>query len=181
MYVLPDLKKIISEIRIKREKYQIKSYKLARYVGISSSTLSKVERGKINPSYELIYKIVSNLDELIYSSSKNLKVKDFMISPVITLLPTDSISKAKNIIKEKGISQIPILDERNVVLGLVTERGLLNKPNATICGECISYSYSILGPDYDFEVAKSIIKGNQAILIEKNGNLIGILTKSDFI
>jgi predicted transcriptional regulator len=181
MYVLPDLKKIVLEIRVKREKYQIKSYKLAKYAGISASTLSKVEKGKINPSYELIYKIVSSLDELIYSSGKNTKIKDVMTSPVIKLSPIDSTSKAKAIIKEKGISQIPIIDERGIVVGLITEKGLLNNPNAKICAECISYSYSILGPDYDFETAKNIIKGNQAILVEKNGSLIGILTKSDFI
>ena len=56
---------------------------------------------------------------------KNMLVKDIMTKNVYTVLPQDSLKKASDILKEKKISGIPVVDENGVVVGIITITDLL--------------------------------------------------------
>lgn len=56
---------------------------------------------------------------------RNLIVKDIMSSPTITLNKNDSIEKVLNLIVEKNISSVPIVDNGRLA-GLVTKQSLVS-------------------------------------------------------
>lgn len=58
--------------------------------------------------------------ELNYLWSQ-LSVKDVMSHKVLTLLPTDPMIKAAALMLEHKISGLPVVDENNIVIGIVTE------------------------------------------------------------
>ncbi len=55
-----------------------------------------------------------------------LKVRDLMTTEVITLRPDDTIKKAANRLALDNVSGAPIVDNKNHLLGFVSENDILN-------------------------------------------------------
>lgn len=56
---------------------------------------------------------------------RSLFVRDVMTTPVVSMLPTDSIAKAAEIFRENVFHAIPVVDENKQLLGIVTTYDLL--------------------------------------------------------
>ncbi len=181
METIPELKSIIAEIRARRQKYNIKSSVLARASKISPSAMSKLEKGMLKPSYELVYNVLNALDDLIAAQGASATVSSKITRSVISVSPIDTISKAREIMKKNDISQLPVVDNEGRIVGMVTEKSILDNPEAIICDQTIEFSYAVLGPEADLEKAHQIIRNTQAILVIKEGKPTGILTKADFL
>ena len=74
--MLPDL----SEIRKKRVKLGINQRELGLHVGVNQSTITKIENGKIRPSYELVYSIFRFLES--FEDSSIGLIGDIQVTPV---------------------------------------------------------------------------------------------------
>ncbi len=181
METIPELKSVIADIRIARQKYKIKSSKLARESGISPSAMSKLETGKLKPSYELVYRVLCALETLVSQRGTAETVEKRMSGDVATVSPLDPISKARGMMKGKGFSQLPVLDANGGLVGMVTEGSILDNPEAAVCGDAAESNYAIVGPDTALERARQLARNVQAVLIVDGGKLVGILTKADFI
>ncbi len=181
MAAIPELKSIIAEIRISRQRHGIKSSALARASGISPSAMSKLEKGALKPSYELVYKVLDALDDLIAEQGASATISAKMTRSVISVSIIDTISRAQEIMKKNDISQLPVVDNDGRIFGLVTEKSILDNPEEVTCGKALDFSYAVLGSDANLEKARQIIRNTQAILVVKEGKLIGILTKADFL
>lgn len=181
MDTIPELKNITAEIRVARQRHKIKSSRLARESGISPSAMSKLEKDRLNPSYGLVYEVLKALDRLTAEQGPSVKVSEKMIRNVMSVSPVDAISKARKIMKEKSLSQLPVIDRNGRIVGIITEKGILDHPDAATCEEATESAYAIVEPDTDFEKARQLARNTQAILVAKEGKLIGILTKADFI
>ncbi|MGC8496331.1 MAG: XRE family transcriptional regulator [Candidatus Micrarchaeia archaeon] len=181
MITIPEIKSITAEIRAARHKYGIKSYKLARDINISPSTMSKLENDMMKPSYDMVYKVLYRLNDLIEEKGAPANISTKMTKSVISVSPIDTISKAREIMKAKDISQLPIVDSNGRIAGLVTEKSILDHPDAVACIDAYELSYTVVGPDTDVEKARQVIRNVQAILVVEEGKLVGILTKSDFL
>ncbi|MCL4399458.1 CBS domain-containing protein [Candidatus Parvarchaeota archaeon] len=180
MIDLPELERIIAEIRLERARKRIRSYKLAKQSGISRSAMSKLENNDLEPSYKLVYRVVKALNWLVGTEEKTNAVREKMVKPIF-LPPDESISKAREIMKKKDISQIPIVDKNNNIIGIVTEKSILDNPKGTVCSDSMEFDYAILGPDSDLGKARQLIRNTQIILVVENKKLIGLLTKADFL
>ncbi|SRR5579875_873632 len=181
MTAIPELKTIIAEIRATRLKHNIKSSTLAKASGISPSTMSKLEKGTLKPSYELVYNVLDALDRLIAKQGDTATISTKMTRNVISVSPTDTVSKARDTMREKGISQLPVVDDSGRIVGIITEKSILDNPEALTCDQALEFSYAVLDPDTNIERARQIIRNTQAILVVKQGKLIGLLTKTDFL
>lgn len=181
MDALPELDVIIANIRSARQKAGISSQKLAKGSGISPSAMSKLERGRLEPSYDLVCRVTRALEEIASARGASEAVKGRMIRGVKALSPVAPISEAKGIMKEKGFSQIPIVDRYERIVGLVTERSILEHPEAVACVDAMEANYAVVGPEMSFERARDLARNTQAVLVVKDGRLAGILTKADFI
>ncbi len=177
IYELEDIKKI-------RKKLGLTQKEVAKAAGVSQSLLAKIESGKINPSYIKIKKIFNALDNI--AKENKLKAADVMNTRVITASPDDDVQRIVKTMNRYGISQLPVI-EQNRPIGLVTETGILEKMQNGLnvhkmkAKEVMDDCPPIISPETDMDVILGLMRHFQILLVVKNGNLTGIITKSDIL
>jgi len=181
MNKMPELDSVLDEIRLVKNKHNIKSSELAKKSGISLSAMSKLEHKRLKPSYELLCKVYNTLYDTVLETGKAEKVSDIMVKNVETVTMMTPISEASKKMKEKGFSQLPVIDSEGKFRGVVTELSIMNANESQACGDALDYNYAVVDPDTDKEKARQLAKGTQAIIVVKNDKILGILTKADFI
>lgn len=130
---------------------------------------------------------------------KMITIEDFMTSEPYTLCETDSINDAWGIMIEKHIRHIPVIDDENHVLGLITQRDVLAATEPGAIQEAKSASHELKSDVTLAEIMTRDVKLihkedslRQAALylqshkfgclpVISGGSLVGIITDSDFI
>ena len=180
----------IPEIRKMRKKLGISQKELAGLTGVSQSYIARLEKGEINPTYEKIRKIYEILNQNgSRANNLDLTVSKIMSPMVITAISSDTVVHALTIMREKGYSQLPVLEQRRVV-GTITEADI---NDLLVKGKSIESLKNmivkdIMGPALP-QVDKSspvsmiypILKFSNAVLIFSAGELKGIVTKADVL
>jgi len=59
-----------------------------------------------------------------------MKARDVMVSPVITVAQTATVRDAARTLIEHGISAVPVVDQANAIVGIVSEADLLHRAEA---------------------------------------------------
>lgn len=136
-------------------------------------------------------------------------IKEIMTKGVIGILPDTSLDKVGNIIKEKRISGLPVVDENFNILGIVTITDMLKvlgqvyrqrikkkeNPDLKIgdiheeeglkakVGDIMSKNVFTLEEDGTIDDVMGVMfdKNVHTIPITKNGKLVGIVGKRDLI
>lgn len=106
---------------------------------------------------------------------------------LITVPSSATVAQAIARMKEKGISQVPVVDEGRPV-GLVTESDLLTrlvdghaKPDSAVA-EVMDRALHTLRPEDDARVLRELFARNRPALIAgADGRLVGLLTKMDLV
>ncbi|MFG1460095.1 MAG: CBS domain-containing protein [Thermoplasmataceae archaeon] len=180
----------IPEIRKMRKNLGISQKELAGLTGVSQSYIARLEKGEINPTYEKIRKIYEILNQNgSRANSLDLTVSKIMSPMVITASSSDTVVHALTIMRDKGYSQLPVLEQRRVV-GTITEADI---NDLLVKGKSIESLKNmivkdIMGPALP-QVDKSspvsmiypILKFSNAVLIFSAGELKGIVTKADVL
>jgi CBS domain-containing protein len=128
-----------------------------------------------------------------------ITVEEFMSSELCTMSETDSVNDARKVMRERHIRHIPVTDDENRLIGLVTQRDILAAAVPEPAGgECKT---SATG-EVDIRLADIMIKDvsvvdktdslrTAAIYMQSHkygclpvvsdGRLAGIITDSDFV
>ncbi|WP_031479348.1 CBS and ACT domain-containing protein [Maridesulfovibrio frigidus] len=125
-------------------------------------------------------------------------VGDWMTEEVITLFPAASISDAAEMMKERGIRQIPVTEASGLVIGIISDRDVrdampskfLPGDRASVVGEglkglkvkdIMTHDPFIVDPDTCMEVAASILLDNKigGLPVVDEFGLVGIITEVD--
>ena len=162
-----------------REQAGLTQEQLAKTVGITQAHVAKIENEKVNPTLSTINKIMSVLE-----MNKKIKCKDLLTRSLISLNPEDTINYAAKLMREKDISQIPIIENDRCVGSLSDKtivRNLSRISGSTKVKEFMDDSFPVISCNDDINVAKTLLEYHQAVLISENGKIIGILTKSDLL
>ncbi|WAA11733.1 acetoin utilization AcuB family protein [Fervidibacillus halotolerans] len=122
-------------------------------------------------------------------------VEEMMVTDVITLKKEDSIKNAVDLMKEKKIRHLPIVDRTKTLIGIVTDRDIrsavpsifcidkqkefLNKPLETIMTTDVITAHPL---DFVEEVAATFYKHRIGSLpVVKKEKLVGIITQTDVL
>ncbi|MFX0184855.1 MAG: CBS domain-containing protein [Candidatus Hodarchaeota archaeon] len=181
--ILPDL----LELRRLRKIMGFTQDELAQRAGISQSMIAKMETGSLNPSYEVVRRIY----QVLYSAEhiKQAKARELM-SPVIFVKTNDSIKQVFELMKVKGISQLPVFEKNNKNVGSITEETLLDilltgqtlediaeNPVESIMDDV----FPVVAHDTPLPAITSLLRYSSAVLVAKNGKIPGIITKADLL
>ena len=118
-----------------------------------------------------------------------IRVKEAMTNRVITLGPDQTVDKAAQVMKKKGIGCV-IVVENNKPIGIVTERDMCygvvapNKlPNTIKVKEIMTSKIRTISPKETLiETAKIMVKNNfRRLPVIENKRLIGIITSRDIV
>ncbi|HBE01131.1 MAG TPA: IMP dehydrogenase, partial [Spirochaetia bacterium] len=129
----------------------------------------------------IIHKNLS-IDDQVMEVRKVKRAANGVINNPVTLSPDSKIKDALRLMREKGISGFPIT-VNGKVQGIVTNRDIIFETDPETPISRIMTKNVITAPDgTDLEQAKKIFKQHKIeklILIDKNGNLKGLITIKD--
>lgn len=122
-------------------------------------------------------------------------VEEIMQTTVYTLKPTDKVMDAVRLMREKKVRHLPIVNENDEVVGIVTDHDIKNALPSCLREEPNSVTYEapieammvknpIIGHPLDFveEVALTFYENKISCLpIVSGGHLVGIVTTTDVL
>ncbi len=175
----------LTEIRRRRVALGISLGELARAIGRSDATLSRIERGQIRPSYELVQRILSYLETQEGLTAPRVTVGELMHRPLVTVEPGAPLATAAERMESGAYSQLPVVDQGRVI-GSLSESALLRalaRPNArrVRVRDVVEPPYPVLDEGFPAELLPPLLGRYPAILVARHGELQGIVTKADVI
>jgi predicted transcriptional regulator len=173
------------ELKRKRESLGLKQADIARLAGISQSMIARIESGTVDPRVSTLRKVV---DVLTNAERSKVTARHVMCRPVYSVLVSDPISQAVSIMEERGISQVPVL-ENGVPVGCISEtaivtameRGIFHRDAVLPVRECMESGFPTVPPDADLTTVVHILQDNHAVLVVDRGAIQGVITKHDLI
>ena len=168
----------LSSIATRRKALGVSQQKLAKLVEISQSMLVKMERGTAVPSYGKAVAIFEELEKLEHVDSKT--ARDVMNKEVIMLNLDDAVKKATKLVKDKGISQFPVVDG-GMLIGSITTKDLVGTTPDTKIKQVMGDSLPTIKESTSIDTVKELIKSNQAVLVVDRDKVVGIITAEDLV
>jgi len=173
------------ELRILRLKAGLTQTELARRAGVSQSLIARIESGKVNPRVSTLMKIYTALRDFV---GEKLTAADVMSTPLVFVTPRTKLLTIAKIMWEKGYSQVPIMSpDKRQNLGTVFDNDILraflreDTRAANLTAEDImSDPLPIISSSTRLRIiAKMLTYETQAVLVEHNMDIVGIITRSD--
>jgi len=177
----------IDEISKKRKMLGLTQNELAKLSGVSQSLIAKLESGKIDPSYtkvKTIFDVISKLE-----LKNKIKADRINYNKVVSVQEKQLVSEAVDLMKKHGYSQLPVLNNRQVV-GSISEKTILSQILAgnfldqiskLPIEEVMEDSLPQVNEDAPLSLISSLLQVYPAVLISTMGNVVGIITKADFL
>ncbi|MCL7394615.1 MAG: CBS domain-containing protein [Thaumarchaeota archaeon] len=156
---------------------------LARMSGLSQSLISKIERGRVNPSYEAVRRILQTLEMIRAEKDAKLLAKDICTKDVICVEVSDPLSKAINLMRKHGISQLPVLKNGRPV-GSISESTIVRKlekvrSTEIPVNEIMDEVFPIIPEGVSLNTVRQLLQEYPAVLLQRDGRITGIVTKAD--
>jgi len=170
----------------RRKKLGLTQSQLAELAGVSQSYIAKLEAGNIEPSYVKVKALFEALDRL--EQEKQVSAGEIMNRSVVSIQAKTLIAEAIGVMRKNGFSQLPVMDgERSV--GSVSEGTLLDhllatkrdEPQARLVSEIMDEPFPLVGEDAPVSLLSSLLKFYPAVLVQRRGSVVGIVTKADLL
>jgi predicted transcriptional regulator len=175
----------LKKIKKMRQKLGITQIELAKIANVSQSVITKIERGKIEPSYTIAKKIITALEEQLANSKFELKARDICVRRIISVRENDRIKDALDLMIKHSISQMPVKKDKYFV-GSISEEILIKKLSKIkkqyiTVKEIMDEAFPTVPDDANLALIKELLKLYNAIIVIKNGKPFGIISKTDLL
>ena len=129
-----------------------------------------------------------------------LSVRDLMTDTIFALRADDDIQMARDLMDERNVRHVPVLDEDRHLVGLVSERDLLRSMYPSTSELPVGTQHAVLKrvkvsaimtrdvetvePEDDLVAAAQVMLDNKygcVPMVVEGGRVEGILTESDFV
>jgi predicted transcriptional regulator len=153
---------------------------LSLEIGVSQSYIARIENGSLDPKLSIVNKIIAALNKHLGSICSEI-----MTTSPTTVNTRDPVSRAVLIMKERNFSQLPVMRAGNIV-GLITERDIirnlkLNLDEVSVEALMSTEGVPIVDETTQIDSVIPLFETYQAIVIQKHGRLMGIITRSDLL
>lgn len=181
------LTEVVRQIRRSRIQYDLTQAELAKAAGTSQSLIAKLERGRLNPSYEVVRKILETLDRM--ASDQDPTAGDLMNKQPIFADPAEALGKALDRMKQHGYSQLPVVD-RGQPVGSISESTILERLEQgaeldSLRRQAVRLTMKAGFPTVEPHTRKrtlvELLKDQDAVLVVREGKLVGVVTKTDIL
>ncbi|MCI4354495.1 MAG: CBS domain-containing protein [Thermoplasmata archaeon] len=175
----------LAQVRKRRLQLGISLGELARAVGRSDATLSRIERGQIRPSYELVQRILAYLEQHESVASPHLTAADVMKRDVVTVGADTPLAVAAREMEHGAFSQLPVVASGRVT-GSLSETALLRALGESggrraRVRDVQEPAYPQVDAAFPADLLATVLTRYPAVLVAARGELVGIVTKTDLI
>ena len=175
----------LSSIREMRRKLGWTQKELAKRSGVSQSTIAKIEKGKLTPSYEVAVKIFRALYQ--EEGRKGIRAEDIMSTEIITAGVEETLASVSRKMRENDISQLPVVEDGKLV-GMITERDIAEAVLKYGTDVGMLRVLEVMGPppptirrDTNVRAVAELLKQYPAVIVEDDGNMVGIVSRADIV
>jgi len=123
-----------------------------------------------------------SVEEQVSMAKAVKRAESFIIRDVITVSPEDSVEEARRLMREHGISGLPVIVGKKLV-GIVTRRDVYFAENGNLLVKDIMTKDPItVGPEITPQEARKIMaryKIEKLPVVSESGELIGLVTAKD--
>ncbi|RLG39755.1 MAG: hypothetical protein DRO05_08090 [Thermoproteota archaeon] len=123
------------------------------------------------------------------------KAEDYMATEVVTVYPNDTISHAKNLMLERGVKRLLVIDKGGKLVGILTLRDIVRilagrrapwrwrSLENSLVGTHMTKDLVTITPDTSlYDAAKTMIdRGISGLPVVSSNSLVGLLTKTDLV
>jgi CBS domain-containing membrane protein len=128
-----------------------------------------------------------------------MRVRDLMTEDVIAVRPNDNLATLRDLMAERDVRHMPVVEADGELVGIVSQRDLLRNSlveqadvpdfvedvvlERLLVRELMSGAVESTGPDVDVREAARIMFENKygCLPVVEGKRLVGILTESDFV
>lgn len=148
------------------------------------SQLSKIEGGdeKVKIDYRLATKVFEILEAEITRQSKGgRRAAAEVMTPRRAFLratPSDRVNSLAKQMKTREISQVPVMTGERVV-GTLTFQDMFGADEGARVRDCMSYPLPTYPASTTVRSLRSVLGDYQAVLLEEQGVVVGILSRPD--
>ena len=111
-----------------------------------------------------------------------MKAEDVMTTRVITVTENQTKQQAARLLTQHRISGLPVVNDDNVVVGVVTEYDVISKEGQTV-GDIMSRGVISVTPDTDLEDVGAMLVHERIkrLPVLDQGRLVGIVSRADLV
>lgn len=111
-----------------------------------------------------------------------MKAEDVMTTKVISVTANQTKKQAALLLAQHRISGLPVVNDDNVVVGVVTEYDVISKEGQTV-GDIMSHDVISVTPDTDLEEVRHILVHERIkrLPVLDQGRLFGIVSRADLV
>ncbi|MGD9395932.1 MAG: CBS domain-containing protein [Candidatus Thorarchaeota archaeon] len=169
-----------ADIQKLRQRRGFTQAELAKKVGVSQSYIARLERGSLDPKLSLVKKIVDTL-----TSDSGRVCTEIMSTDPVTIDARDVVSIAVSLMQENNYSQLPVMRGTQLV-GIITEWDIIKNLQhdlREISVQAIMSPSNVLMVDGNtsIDVIIPLFENYQAVLVQNQGRIQGIITRSDLL
>lgn len=177
----------LTDIAKRRRQLGLKQSELAKQAGVSQSLIAKLEAGTIDSSYTKVKTIFEVLEKLEFKTK--VQAEKLLHTQVVGIQRKEPTSKVVKIMKEHGYSQIPVFEGKQPV-GSISEKAILRQILAgkdlgeiskLPAEQIMEEAFPQINEDAPLSLITSLLQSYSAVLVTKQGVVIGIITKADLL
>ncbi len=183
--MMPDLE----DISRLRKALSLTQTALARLATVSQSTIVKIEKKQMNPSYDVVRRIMNSLQAEMKKQEKRALVDQIQTRKVQYVEAKLPLQSAVNEMQHWKFSQMPVMHNGHPV-GSISDKvintlilsGRDPKDLARIrVEEVMEPAFPQIDSKAPVELAASLLRHYNAVLVSAKGEVTGIVTKSDLM
>ena len=182
---MPDLE----EIPRLRKALGLTQTAIARLANVSQSTIVKIEKRQMNPSYDSVKRIMNALQAELKRQEKKALVDEIQSRKVQYVEARIPLESAVNEMRRWKFSQMPVMHNGHPV-GSISDKVINNlilsgrdpKDLARIrVDEVMEPAFPQVDSKAPVELAAGLLRHYDAVLVTAKGEVTGIVTKSDLM
>jgi predicted transcriptional regulator len=176
----------VAELRRWRLSLGLTQAELARRAGVSQPLIARIERGGVDPRLSTLRSVVRALAS---AERTSVRLKDVMSSPVIVLKASDPVSKAVEVMRAHGFSQVPVVN-KGLPVGSVSERGIVQHLHeardpralqALPVRDIMGPGFPMVDPETPVDTVYGMLEEHSAVLVVERGRLVGLVARSNLL
>ena len=111
-----------------------------------------------------------------------MKAEDVMTTRVITVTENQTKQHAARLLSQHRISGLPVVNNDNIVVGVVTEYDVIGKEGKTV-GDIMTRGVISVTPDTDLEEVSHLLVHERIkrLPVLDRGRLVGIVSRADLV
>ncbi len=183
--MMPDLE----EVPRLRKALGLTQTALARLSNVSQSTIVKIEKKQMNPSYDVVRRVMTSLQAELKRQEKKALVDQIQTRKVQYVEAKIPLATAVDEMRHWKFSQMPVMHNGHPV-GSISDKVINNlilsgkdpKDLARIrVDEVMEPAFPQVDAKAPVELAASLLRHYNAVLVTAKGEVTGIVTKSDLM